>query len=261
MPAPTDRVRVIDTRIGCDGFFRIDLHRLRFRRFDGAWSDVVEREVFERGSAAAVLPYDPRLDRLVLIRQFLAGFHFSGRDAFPLHILAGRINPSEIPEQAARRLETIASYLPSPGGSSEVITVFAACVDALRAGGRHGLAGECEDIRVEVVAADDAIRLLDRGEIADGAPQGSAPTRVARSRRKNPTERRLIGAVTPNGSVETRSWSRRLVGQAAAVSIVRSHEERLLDRRCRWRCRTRRLVEGLACRLRGRNRFDNWLLR
>jgi ADP-ribose pyrophosphatase len=182
MPAPTDRVRVIDTRIGYEGFFRIDLHRLRFRRFDGAWSDVVEREVFERGSAAAVLPYDPRLDRLVLIRQFLAGFHFSGRDAFPLHILAGMINPSETLEQAARRetreeaglslsarcLGTIASYLPSPGGSSEVITVFAACVDASRAGGQHGLAEEHEDIRVEVVAADDAIRLLDRGEIADG---------------------------------------------------------------------------------------------
>lgn len=187
MAADTESVQVIDTRVGFDGFFRVDVHKLRYRKFDGGWSEVVYREVFERGSAAAVLPYDPHTEKLVLIRQFLAGFHFTGRDAFPLHILAGMINPNETPEEAAHReameeaglwlsrqpLERIASYLPSPGGSSEVITVFAACVDASGAGGRHGRAEEHEDISVEVISADDAIALLDRGEIEDG------PTLVA----------------------------------------------------------------------------------
>ncbi len=187
MAASTDRVQVVETRVGFEGFFRIDVHRLRYRRFDGGWSEVVQREVFERGSAAAVLPYDPQLDKLVLIRQFLAGFHFSGRDAFPLHILAGMLNPSETPVHAAHReameeaglllsgrpLERIASYLPSPGGSSEVITIFAACVDASVASGHHGLAEEHEDIAVEVISSDDALALLDRGEIEDG------PTLVA----------------------------------------------------------------------------------
>ncbi|HXP76530.1 MAG TPA: NUDIX domain-containing protein [Stellaceae bacterium] len=187
MAADAESVQVIDTRVGFDGFFRVDVHKLRYRKFDGGWSEVVYREVFERGSAAAVLPYDPHTEKLVLIRQFLAGFHFTGRDAFPLHILAGMINPNETPAEAAHReameeaglslsrqpLERIASYLPSPGGSSEVITVFAACVDASVAGGGHGLAAEHEDIRVEVLSADDAISLLDRGEIEDG------PTLVA----------------------------------------------------------------------------------
>ncbi len=187
MASNTERVQVIDTEVGFAGFFRVDIHRLRYRRFEGGWSEIVRREVFERGSAAGVLPYDPQLDRLVLIRQFLAGFHFSGRDAFPLHVPAGMINPNETPEEAAvreameetglalsrQRFEKIAAYLPSPGGSSEVITLFAACVDASAAGGQHGLAEEHEDIRVETISSDDAIALLDRGGIEDG------PTLVA----------------------------------------------------------------------------------
>lgn len=182
-----DRIQIIGSRRGFEGFFRIDVHRLRYRKFDGSWSDVVEREVFERGTAAAVLPYDPIREEIVLIRQFLPGFLFSGRDPFPLHIVAGMIDPGETPEDVARRetmeeaglsleqrpMEKVASYLPSPGGSSEVIHVFVACVDASHAGGHHGLPEEHEDIRVEVMRLDDAIVLLDRDAVEDG------PTLVA----------------------------------------------------------------------------------
>ena len=176
------RVQIIGSRRGFEGFFRVDVHKLRYRRYDGSWSDVIEQEVFERGAAAAVLPYDPIRDEIVLIRQFLPGFLFSGRDPFPLHIVAGMIGPGETPEEVARRetmeeaglslekrpMEKVASYLPSPGGSSEVIHVFVACVDASRAGGYHGLPEEHEDIRVEVMRLENAIALLDGGAIEDG---------------------------------------------------------------------------------------------
>jgi len=142
----------------------------------------MEREVFERGATAAVLPYDPIRDEVVLIRQFLPGFLFSGRDPFPLHIVAGMIGSGETPQDVAvreameeaglslkeRPMEKAASYLPSPGGSSEVIHVFIACVDASDAGGCHGLPEEHEDIRVEVLRLENAIALLDAGDIEDG---------------------------------------------------------------------------------------------
>ena len=41
------------------GYFRIDRYRLRHRLFAGGWSGQIEREVFERGHAVGVLPYDP----------------------------------------------------------------------------------------------------------------------------------------------------------------------------------------------------------
>lgn len=177
-----ERVQIIGSHRGFEGFFRIDVHSLRYRRFDGSWSDIMEREVFERGAAAAVLPYDPTRDEIVLIRQFLPGFLFSGRDPFPLHIVAGMIGPGETPEDVARRetieesglslekrlMEKVASYLPSPGGSSEVIHVFVACVDTSHAGGYHGVPEEHEDIRVEVMRIENAIALLDSGVIEHG---------------------------------------------------------------------------------------------
>jgi ADP-ribose diphosphatase len=66
-------VELLESRVGYRGFFRIDVHRLRHRRFDGGMTDVMIREIFERGDVAAVLPYDPQRDEVLLIRQFLPG--------------------------------------------------------------------------------------------------------------------------------------------------------------------------------------------
>jgi ADP-ribose pyrophosphatase len=173
-------VRHIEARTAYQGFFRLDLHTLQFRRFCGQWSEVITREMFERGQAAAVIPYDPLRDEVILIRQFLAGAWAAGCPCFPLQIIAGMIGKDETPEQVAVReaeeeagcaigsLVKAVSFLPSPGGSSELIHVFVARADASVANGIHGLAAEHEDIRVEVYSADEAIRMLDAGEILSG---------------------------------------------------------------------------------------------
>ena len=55
------------------GYFRTDRYTLRHPLFEGGMSGDVTREVFERGHAAAVLPYDPECETVVLIEQFRAG--------------------------------------------------------------------------------------------------------------------------------------------------------------------------------------------
>ncbi len=67
-----DGYQIVDRTVCHDGFIRVERHRLRFRLFAGGWSDVVEREVVKRGHAAAVLLYDPDLDRVVPVEQFRA---------------------------------------------------------------------------------------------------------------------------------------------------------------------------------------------
>lgn len=173
-------VEVLESRIGYKGFFRIDVHRLRHRRFDGGMTDEMQREIFERGHAAAVLPYDPVRDEVLLIRQFLPGAYFGGGLPRPLQIIAGMIEEGETAEEVARReaveeagvaigrLELAHAFLPSPGGSSERVSVFCAEADLAAAGGIHGLAAEHEDIRVEVYPADQAIAMLDDGRIEAG---------------------------------------------------------------------------------------------
>ncbi len=159
------------------GFFRIDLRQFRYTKFDGNMSEVVTREMFERGNAVAVLMYDPTADCVVMIRQFLSGAHYAGLPAWPLQIVAGMMDKGGTEEATARReaeeeagvkvsdLKKITTFLPSPGGSTEAITLFCALVDSTTAGGVWGLAEENEDIKVEVLPALEAIELLDKGEI------------------------------------------------------------------------------------------------
>jgi ADP-ribose pyrophosphatase len=144
------------------GYFRIDRYRLQHRRFDGGWTDDLEREVFERGRAVALLPYDPLRDEVVLIEQFRVGAYAAGSEPWLLEIVAGIIEPGETPEHVARReaeeeagltvkrIEPIAEVFVSPGGATEKVTIFCGEVESAGAGGFHGLPSEGEDIRVLV---------------------------------------------------------------------------------------------------------------
>ena len=161
------------------GYFRIDRYRLRHRLFAGGWSGRIEREVFERGHAVGVLPYDPAADAVVLIEQFRIGALVAGMEPWLIEVVAGIIEEGEAPEDVARRetleeagleiqaLMPMCRYLVSPGGSSESVRLYCARVDSRGAGGIHGLAEEHEDIRVEVVPFDTALRLLDEGRVAN----------------------------------------------------------------------------------------------
>ena len=163
-----------------DGFLKIEELSYRFGRFDGTWSDRVTRQVMVRGNAAAILPYDPVRDEVLLIRQVLAGNIQAGVPNRPLQVVAGMVEAGEEPWDVAAReaheeagidvtiLRPAQVFMPSPGGSSERVFTFVGMAELDRAGGIHGLAEENEDIRVEVVSADRAIEILDAGEIEAG---------------------------------------------------------------------------------------------
>ncbi len=172
-----DDVEVVEKATVYKGRFQIDRYRLRHKRHDGNWSETFAREVFERGHAAAVLPYDPVLDRVVLIEQFRPGAYAAGRHPWLIEIVAGIIEPGEPPEEVARReaqeeanveitaIEKVASFLMTPGACSEAVTFFVGRADSRGAGGVHGLAHEHEDIRVFTVSTDEAAAMLAAGKI------------------------------------------------------------------------------------------------
>ena len=177
--ADGEDVEVLGSEVVYDGCFRLDRYRLRHRQFAGGLGPVLTREILERGRVAAVLPVDPARDRVVLIEQFRPGAWAAGRDPWLLECVAGIIEPGETPEEMARReareeagctvtdLVPIASFLTSPGASTETVRLFCGRVDSKGAGGLHGLAGEGEDIRVRVMPVEDAVALLDEGRIVN----------------------------------------------------------------------------------------------
>jgi ADP-ribose pyrophosphatase len=163
------------------GFFGLDVLRLRHRRFDGSKSPWLTREVFVTGDAVTVLPYDPRRDRVLLIEQMRIG-PFGRGDPMPwqLEAIAGRIDPGETPEEAARReaveeaglvlgaLEKVAAYYPTPGAVTEFLYSYVALCDLPDGiAGVFGAAEEAEDIQGHLVAFDRVVDLVASGEISN----------------------------------------------------------------------------------------------
>lgn len=173
--------RVDDHEVCHDGYFRLERYRLRHTLFAGGWSRPLVRELFERGHAVAVLPYDPRADAVVLVEQFRIGALQRAGGPWLIEAVAGILETGEAPEAVARReaveetglalteLESICRYYASPGGTSETIHLYCGMVDARGAGGIHGLEDEGEDIRVHVLPVDRALDGIGSGMV-DSAP-------------------------------------------------------------------------------------------
>ncbi len=162
-------------------FFAVEEYDLSHRRFDGA-TEKVGRAVLVAPDAATVLPYDPARDRVLVIEQFRPGSYARG-DAQPwlLEPVAGRVDPGETPEDAARReageeagvtlgaLHPIPGHYPSPGTLSEFLYAYIGIADLPdTAAGPGGKADEGEDIRAHVIAFDRLMDLVATGEACNG---------------------------------------------------------------------------------------------
>lgn len=159
------------------GFFRMVRNHIRHKKFDGTWTNEFSREVVERPSAVAVLPYDPILDHVVLIEQFRPGALANPESPWLIEIIAGIYGNNDIPEKTAIRetqeegglevldLYPIYEYFVSPGGSTESLRIYCAHINASAAGGVFGLDEENEDIRAFALPLEDALKLAHTGRI------------------------------------------------------------------------------------------------
>ncbi|MDM7861697.1 ADP-ribose diphosphatase [Alteromonas sp. ASW11-36] len=174
-------VRQLTTRPLYDGYFKMVQYRFQHRLFDGGWSGDVVREIFERGHAVAVLPYDPVTDEFVLIEQFRIGAMETSDSPWLIEVIAGIIDEGEEPAEVCHReameeagitlsnLTEAVSYLASPGGTTERLQIYMAQVDASEAHGVHGLDNESEDILVHRVPVNEAEEWLKNGKIDNAA--------------------------------------------------------------------------------------------
>lgn len=172
-------VEIIQKDTAYKGYTRVERWRLRHRLYAGGWSAPIQREVIDRGHAAAVLPYDPQRDEVVLIEQFRAGALGAGREPYIVEIVAGIIEPGEGPEALVRReaieeagcrvgdLIPITNCLMSPGILTETIAIYCGRTDSGGVGGVHGLAHEGEDIRAFVAPYDEAMAMMGDGRVAN----------------------------------------------------------------------------------------------
>lgn len=174
-------VEIIARETLYSGFFSMELYRFRHRLFNGEMSGEIRREIFERGHAAVLLPFDPVRDEVVLVEQIRIAAYDVSESPWLLEMVAGMIEEGESVEDVARRealeeaglvvgrTKPVLSYLASPGGTSERLSIMVGEVDATTAEGIHGLAVENEDIRVHVVSREQAYQWVEEGKIDNAA--------------------------------------------------------------------------------------------
>jgi len=167
------------------GFFTMNEYSLQHKLFSGQQSQCFTREIFERGDAVVVMPYDAKQDKVLLIEQFRPGA-ISGEDSpWLLEFIAGMFDENESPIDVAIReakeeadidissadLQPIMQYLSSPGGMSERIHLYLAQIDSnlIEDGSVYGLEDENEDILLHLVSRSHALQLLTQGKITNAA--------------------------------------------------------------------------------------------
>ncbi|MCP3874779.1 MAG: NUDIX domain-containing protein [Desulfobacteraceae bacterium] len=170
-------VQIVDKVTCYEGFFKLIRYRLKHTLFAGGWSDELLREVLERGHAAAILPYDPDSEQIVMIEQFRPGAIGYASGAWLWEIVAGILEQEESPSEVVYRevieemgcpvsdIIHICDFFVSPGSTTETTALFCGQVDATKANGIHGVASEHEDIQVHVVPFATALEMLQANKI------------------------------------------------------------------------------------------------
>ena len=174
----SDRIRIKDERVLSDEHYTLKSATFEWRRGDGEWQ-TQNREIFERGNAAALLPYNLAQRMVVLVRQFRYPAYLNGYDDLLIEAAAGLLDDetprvrirAEAEEETGYRLGHIRKIFEafmSPGAVTEKIHFFVAEYDpTMKVGSGGGLAAEGEDIEVLELDFEKALAMIGDGRIVD----------------------------------------------------------------------------------------------
>lgn len=174
-----ERIRIEKVETLADDWAVLKKTTLSFRRSDGAWQTLT-RETYDRGNGATLLLVDPARRTVLLTRQFRYPAFVNGGAELLIEACAGLLDArdpetaikAEVEEELGVRVTAVTklfeSYM-SPGSVTEKLHFFLghyAAGDRISAGG--GVAAEGEDIEVLELPFEEALAMIDRGEIVDG---------------------------------------------------------------------------------------------
>jgi nudix-type nucleoside diphosphatase (YffH/AdpP family) len=175
----SDRIRVKDARLLSDNWTTLKTTTFEWRRRDGTWQ-TQQRETYDRGNAAVILPYNPMRRTVVLIKQFRYPTYVNGYDELMIEAVAGLLDDespenrirAEAEEEAGYRLRHVQKVFEafmSPGSVTERLHFFVAEYEPdMKIGDGGGLQDEGEDIEVIEPTIDEALAMIADGRIVDG---------------------------------------------------------------------------------------------
>lgn len=171
-------IKLLSREILARGFGVLQKVTLKRRKFDGD-EQTITREIYDTGDGATILLYDTARGRVLLIRQFRPAAYLSGGRETLIEACAGKLEGldaatrivMEVEEETGFAIKAprflFEAYM-SPGVFTERLSFFVApysAADRKSAGG--GVADSGEDIEIFEPALDEALAMIERGEIVD----------------------------------------------------------------------------------------------
>jgi nudix-type nucleoside diphosphatase (YffH/AdpP family) len=157
------------------------LHKVTFeyQREDGEWETQI-REAYDRGNGAAILLYNAQKGTVVLTQQFRMPTYLNGNeDGMMVEACAGLLEKGnaeetikmEVEEETGYKIDRVKkvfeAYM-SPGSVTEILYFFIGQYeDAMKVSEGGGAEDETENIEVLEMDFDEALRMMDAGEIKD----------------------------------------------------------------------------------------------
>jgi GDP-mannose pyrophosphatase NudK len=173
-------VKITKTEILYQSKYTLKKVHFDLQKEDGSWQSQ-EKEVYERSNAATALLYNKEQRTVILTQQFRLPTYLNGNPSgLLLEACAGLVDKGEKPDDTMKReikeetgyavtnVQKIYEAYTSAGALTELLHLYAAEYkkeQKVSEGG--GLKEEKEDIKVKELGFDEALRLLDNGEIKD----------------------------------------------------------------------------------------------
>jgi nudix-type nucleoside diphosphatase (YffH/AdpP family) len=171
------QARVLAQTVMAEGRFRLTRTRAEIDEADGA-RRTLDYEIYHHGPAAAVLLYDPKRRVTLLVKQFRLGAYLADGALETIEVCAGMLDGDapdvcvarEALEETGVRVAAVRhafdAYM-SPGGMTEKIACFVAAYGAADRVGPGGGVDADEDIEIIELPFDEALAMIERGEIRD----------------------------------------------------------------------------------------------
>jgi len=173
-------IKIVKTEILSDNWYTLKKVTYQYSKPDGTVQQQ-SREAYDRGNGAVILLYNTSAQTVILTKQFRIPTYINGNESGMLiEACAGLLDQDSPPDCIRRETEEETGYqikeakkifeaYMSPGSVTEILHFFIAeYTNNMKVGDGGGLEEEEEHIEILEINIEEALHMIDTGEIKDG---------------------------------------------------------------------------------------------
>ena len=173
-------VKILKTEVLSNNWYTLRKITFEYQKTDGSW-ETQSREAYDRGNGATILLYNRENRTVILTNQFRMPTYINGNESGMLIEACAGLLDLDNPEDCIRReteeetgykvthvRKVFEAYM-SPGSVTEILYFFVAEYSKdMKISEGGGLEHDQENIEVLELPFDEALRMMETGQIRDG---------------------------------------------------------------------------------------------